>query len=246
MSTVPGPRAREFMELFEASRAGDMEARGRLIEMNLGLVGAIVGRFCGPREDREDLFQVGSLGLLKALDRFDPSLGYSFSTFAFHTILGEVRRYLRDKGPVHVSRTLKERAARAKSARGRLYQQLGREPTVKEVADLLGFEESDVVMALESASPVVSLYEQAGKGTDDARYLIDLVSVPPPDVLETVALNESLESLPPIEKQVLMLRYYGELTQQQVAIRLGVSQSQVSRIERNAIVRMKQMLNEKD
>ncbi len=233
----------DFTSLFQSWRRGDRRARDRLIEMNLGLVGAIAGKFCGPGEDREDLFQVGSVGLIKALERFDPSLGFNFSTYAFHTILGEVRRYLRDRGPVHVSRSLKEQAARIRRERGRLVQELGREPTLKEIAAVVGIDESDVASALEASAGVVSLQEEVGeKGRPEPVYLLDRIGSPPQDVTERLALSESLQSLPALEQEILKMRYFGELTQQEVASRLGISQSQVSRIERGAIVKLRRML----
>jgi RNA polymerase sporulation-specific sigma factor len=233
----------DFGSLFQSWRQGDRRARDRLIESNLGLVGAIVGKFCGPGEDREDLFQVGSVGLIKALERFDPSRGFNFSTYAFHTILGEVRRYLRDKGPLHVSRSLKEQASRVRRERARLAQELGREPTLKEIAAVLGIDESDVAAALEAGAGVVSLYEEVGsKEKPEPLYLLDRIGAPPQDVTERLALAESLEALPALEQDVLKMRYFAELTQQEVARRLGISQSQVSRVERGAIVKLRRML----
>lgn len=242
MTSEPKSAATEFDSLYSAWKAGDRQARDRIIEQNLGLVGAVVGRFQSNTDEREDLFQVGSVGLIKALNRFDPELGFSFSTYAFHTILGEVRRYLRDKGPVHVSRSLKEKALRVRSAHARLDQQLGREPTLREIAQHLGCEESEVVEALESSLPVLSLYEPVIRGGDESQYLLDRVGVPPKDVTEAVALGQTLDGLPHLEREVLRLRYFDELTQQDVAQRLGISQSQVSRIERAAIVQMRSML----
>lgn len=232
----------DFEALFRAWRNGDKRARDRLIEMNLGLVGTIVGRFCGPLEERDDLFQVGSLGLIKALERFDPALGFSFSTYAFHTILGEVRRYIRDSNPVRVSRSIKERAAKVRSFRARLSQTLGREPSIKELAAAVGVEESEVVAALEALAPVISLFEPLNTGRDDPVYLADRIAELPPDVVDGVALKQTIDKLPVIEREVLKLRYFEEMTQQEVAKRLGISQSQVSRIERAAILRMRQML----
>lgn len=243
---MTGPAAEpqaDFSSLFQSWRRGDRRARDRLIEMNLGLVGTIAGKFCGPGEDREDLFQVGSVGLIKALERFDPSRGFNFSTYAFHTILGEVRRYLRDRGPVHVSRSLKEQAARIRRARGKLVQDLGREPTLKEIAAVVGIDESDVASALEASAGVVSLQEEVGeKGSPEPLYLLDRIGSPPQDVTERLALSESLHALPVLEQEIMKMRYFGEMTQQQVASRLGISQSQVSRIERGAIVKLRRML----
>jgi len=241
-SPAAEPQA-DFGSLFQSWRRGDKRARDRLIEMNLGLAGAIAGKFCGPGEDREDLFQVGSVGLIKALDRFDPSRGFNFSTYAFHTILGEVRRYLRDRGPVHVSRSLKEQASRIRRERSRLAQNLGREPTLKEIAAAVGIDESDVASALEASAGVVSLQEEVGeKGKPEPLYLLDRLGSPPQDVTERLALSESLGELPALEQEILKMRYSGEMTQQEVARRLGMSQSQVSRVERGAIVKLRRML----
>jgi len=240
--TCPPGEAADFGSLFRQWQSGDRSARSRLIEMNLGLVGAIVGRFVGAGEEREDLFQVGSIGLIKALDRFNPALGFNFSTYAFHTILGEVRRYLRDRGPVRVSRSLKERAARVRKVSALLSQQLGRDPTVREIAESIGSDESEVVSCLESTAGVVSLYEPASSTRDDPGYLLDRIGIPPKDVTEGVALTEAMEQLSSIERQVVERRYFHEMTQQDVAKDLGISQSQVSRIERRAIMKMREQL----
>jgi len=232
----------QFTQLFDDWKRGDRAARDKIIEMNLGLVGAVVGRFQSVGDEREDLFQVGSIGLIKALERFDPDLGHNFSTYAFHTILGEVRRYIRDRGALRVSRGLKERAVQVRTARAQLCQSLGREPSLKEVAQVLGADEADVCEALESSAPVMSLHDPGLGSDDESSSLLGRIGVSSPDITERVALLQTLDQLPILQKRILLLRYFNEMTQQQVAARLDISQSQVSRLERSAIISVRKMM----
>lgn len=220
-------------ELLEEARKGDNEACERLIVENSGLIWSIVRRYLGRGTDPEDLYQLGSLGFLKAVRGFDPAFGCQFSTYAVPKIAGEIRRFLRDDGAVKVSRTLKERAGIIRMARDRLSAHLGREPSLLELAEETGLELEEIAVAEEACSPVASFQAETGEGLTLESLLGD--EGMEEKIVERVALRGALEALPHREREVLTLRYFRNLTQDKTAKILGVSQVQVSRIERRGV-----------
>ncbi|MGB9803505.1 RNA polymerase sporulation sigma factor SigF [Desulfofundulus sp.] len=238
-------RDEEMRELLRRARAGDKAARERLINCNLKLVFNLVRRFQNRGYELEDLFQIGCIGLMKAIDKFDLNYDVRFSTYAVPMIVGEIRRFLRDDNPVKVSRSVKETAYRIQQARERLTGRLGREPSVGEVAAELGISREDVVTALEAAQAPASIYETLHQDDGDPIYLLDQLQdgeegeVP---WLDHIAVKELLMSLPERDRKILMWRFFEDKTQADVARRLGLSQVQVSRLERQALKKLKEMM----
>lgn len=229
--------------LLEAACGGDNDACERLMEENAGLIWSIVRRYYGRGVDPEDLYQLGCLGFLKAVRGFDPAYGCQFSTYAVPKISGEIRRFLRDDGAVKVSRGVKERAMAIRLARDRLGHSLGREPTLSELAEETGFEPEEIAAADEASLPVTSLQMEAG---EDGFTLENVLGTDGMEesVVERLALRGAIDSLPEREKQVIFLRYYKNLTQDRTAKVLGVSQVQVSRIERKAVEHLRAKLGD--
>ncbi len=232
----------EALELLRAAREGDREAAERLVLENSGLIWSVARRFFGRGVDPDDLYQLGCVGFLKAIAGFDESFGTQFSTYAVPKISGEIRRFLRDDGPVKVSRTLKERALAVGAARQRLEQRLGRSPALSELAEETGLEPEDIAAAETAVSGAESLQRAAG---EDGFTLEQLLGDggEAERVLERLALREALERLPEREKQVIALRYYHDMTQDAASRVIGVSQVQVSRLERRALGRLREMLS---
>ena len=222
--------------------AGDREARRELICGNLRLVLSIVSRYTGRRENADDLFQVGCIGLMKAIDNFNVALDVKFSTYAVPMISGEVRRYLRDNSPVRISRGVRDLAYRALTARDALTARLLREPTVDEIALELGEKRTDVSAAMEAIVEPVSLYEAVYNDGDDSVYVIDqLADSESGDEawVEDIALREAMKKLTPREHKIIEMRFYRGRTQMEIAAEIGISQAQVSRLEKNAIERIR-------
>ncbi len=228
-------------ELLQAAREGDKLACEQVLEDNTGLIWSVVRRYYGRGVEPDDLYQLGCLGFLKAVQGFDQSFGTQFSTYAVPKIAGEIRRFLRDDGSMKVSRGLKERALTIRMARGRLYASLGREPTLSELAEETGFTPEDIAAAETAADPVVSLQAETGDGGLTLEGVLSSGGMED-GLVEQITLHSALERLPERERQVLVLRYYRSLTQTQTAKVLGVSQVQVSRLERRAVERLRQML----
>ena len=229
-------------DLLEEARRGDNEAGTRLIEENGGLIWSIVRRYYGRGTDPEDLYQLGCLGFVKAVRGFDPAFGCQFSTYAVPKIAGEIRRYLRDDGAIKVSRGLKERAAVIRRAREALTAALGREPTLSQLAQETGLEPEEIAAAEEAGLPVASLQMETGDGlTLESALGTDGME---DTVVEREALRGAVAALPERERQVILLRYYRGLTQERAARILGVSQVQVSRLERRAVERLRSKLEE--
>ena len=229
-------------ELLQAAREGDNRACEQVLQENAGLIWSIVRRYYGRGVDPDDLYQLACLGFLKAVRGFDPQFGTQFSTYAVPKIAGEIRRFLRDDGTVKVSRGVKERAAAIRIARGRLQSKLNREPTLAELAEETGLEREEIAAAETAMEPVASLQMETGEG-------MTLESVlgtggMEEQVVEQVVLRQALQELPQQEQQVLLLRYYKGLTQSNTARIIGVSQVQVSRIERRAVNRLRELLGE--
>ena len=234
-------KAPEADALLEAARKGDNDACERMMEENAGLIWSVVKRYYGRGTDPEDLYQLGCLGFLKAVRGFDPAYGCQFSTYAVPKIAGEIRRYLRDDGVVKVSRGVKERAAAIRQARVRLSQRLGREPTLSELSAETGLEPEDIAAAEEASLPVASLQMKAGEDGFTLESMLGTEGMEE-GVVERLALRGAVEALPERERQVIFLRYYKNLTQEKTAKVLGVSQVQISRIERKAMGRLRQAL----
>lgn len=246
---APGPSGPggegDAAELFRRWRRGDRAARDRLVELNLPLVRHLVERLPAGRGEREDLLQAGVVGLLKAIDGYDPGRGTRFSTYAVPTILGELRAYLRTaSSPIHVSRDLRELAERARRLEAELTQARGRSPNVTELAERLGVERDRLLEALAAREGVRSLDAPLEEGEPEGSTLASLVGGDPPESewLQSVQLRQAMERLEPRERILLQLRFFQDMTQQQVAERLGLSQVHVSRLERRALERLRRLL----
>ena len=232
----------ETYDLIKKSQSGDETARELLLEENSGLVWAVVRRFLGRGAETDDLYQLGCLGFLKAVDGFDPEFGTQFSTYAVPKIAGEIRRFLRDDGAVKVSRGIKERAATIKTARSQLIGELGREPTVSEIADRTGITPEDIAMAEMATANIESIHQQTGdEGFTLESVLTDTKSED--TMLEKIALDQAISCLSEREGMVIRLRYFHGLTQERTAKVLQVSQVQVSRIEKKALGHLKTLLS---
>lgn len=228
-------------ELIRLSQMGDMAARETLLQENNGLIWSVALRFTGRGTEQEDLYQLGCLGFLKAIDGFDLSFGTQFSTYAVPKIAGEIRRFLRDDGAVKVSRSLKERAASVKSARTQLTNSLGREPLLSELAEKTGFTTEEIALAETATAAVESIQQEAG---EDGFCLEDILTDTDSEesMVEAISLRQAIGSLPEREATVIRLRYFHGLTQQRIAQVLQVSQVQVSRIERKALEKLKVLM----
>lgn len=228
-------------ELIESAQAGDRQAVETLVTENSGLIWSIARRFLGRGTEADDLYQLGCLGFLKAVEGFDLSYGTQFSTYAVPKIAGEIRRFLRDDGAVKVSRGLKEQAATIKSVRSRLTGALGREPTIQEISRQTGFTPEEIAMAETATAATESIQRQTGEdGFSLENVLTDTESEE--RMVEKIALGQAIEKLPQREKMVIQLRYFHGLTQQRVARVMDVSQVQVSRIEKKAIEQLRQLM----
>ncbi len=234
-------KEKEKIELLKAMHSGDKYARDKLINGNLRLVLSVIQRFTNRGENLDDLFQVGCIGLIKAIDNFDISQNVRFSTYAVPMIIGEIRRYLRDNNAVRVSRSMRDTAYHAMQVKEKLQNELNREPTVEEIAKELGVDSSQVVIALESIVDPVSLYEPVYNDGGDTIYVMDQVSSldTDKDWLDEIVIKETIKDLSEREKRILSLRFMQGKTQMEVAKEIGISQAQVSRLEKNVIDRIK-------
>ncbi len=238
--------AEDTIRLIEAAHQGDKEARDRLVMENVGLIWSIVRRFSGRGYELEDLFQIGSIGLLKAIDKFDTNYAVKFSTYAVPMIQGEIKRFLRDDGMVKVSRTLKENGWKIKKAAEQLAFQLGRDATLEEIAATTELSVEDIIMAMEANEEVESIYRTVYQGDGNEIYLLDKIEAredssvgQTENLLNHMMLEQLLEELSVEEKKLIILRYYKEKTQTEVAKELGISQVQVSRLEKKILLRMR-------
>jgi RNA polymerase sporulation-specific sigma factor len=235
----------ETIELIKLAQKGDSRAKEILVESNLGLIRSVLKGFASRGIDFEDLFQIGSIGLLKAIDKFDLSFDVKFSTYAVPMIVGEIKRFLRDDGIIKVSRSLKQVSYLAKRAEEKLSKELGREPTIQEISDEIGVEKEEIVMALEASYQPEYLYDVVHQNDGSALYLIDKLSAEEDetvDVVDNIVLKDILSQLKPRDRQVIFLRYFKDKTQIEVANTLGISQVQVSRIEKRIIEDMRKIL----
>ena len=234
----------EKLELLKKVKSGDMKAREDLITGNLRLVLSVIQRFAGRGESPDDLFQVGCIGLIKAIDNFDTSLDVRFSTYAVPMISGELRRYLRDNTSVRVSRSLRDLAYKAMQAKEGLITNNQKEPTIEEIAKVVGSPKEDVVMALESITEPISLFEPVYSDAGDTIYVMDQIGDKNDDTnwLEEIMLKDAVSSLNERERKILNLRFFVGKTQIEVAEEIGISQAQVSRLEKGAIRKIKSLL----
>lgn len=233
--------------LIPLAKAGDKNAMNRVIEMNLPLVSSISKKFLNRGYDYEDIFQIGSIGLVKAIKNFDPSFNVKFSTYAVPMIIGEIKRFIRDDGIIKVSRNVKSLARKLHFDKEQLTKDLGRDPTIEEISKYSGVEKEDIVFAIESSTGLSYLYDTIHQDDGAPVLLIDKLSekgVEDTAMIDKIALKEALRSLDTKSRQIIMLRYFKDKTQVQVAKLLGISQVQVSRIEKKVLVVMKQKLEE--
>jgi RNA polymerase sporulation-specific sigma factor len=236
----------DTIELIRLSQQGDKEARDRVITENVGLVWSIVRRFMSRGHETEDLFQIGSIGLIKAIDKFDMSYDVKFSTYAVPMIMGEIKRFLRDDGAIKVSRSMKETAGKIRVIRERLGSLYGREPTLEEISKELNLAKEEVLMALESGSEVESLYKTIYQGDGNAIYLIDKLEQTNDEsenMIDKLALRETIASLDEKDQELIRLRYFMNRTQTDIAKEMGISQVQVSRLEKKILLKMRERMS---
>ena len=231
----------EMRELLDRSHHGDKDARDKLICGNLRLVLSVIQRFTSRGENPDDLFQVGCIGLIKAIDNFDPSHEVMFSTYGVPMISGEVKRFLRDNNAVRVSRSMRDTAYRAMQIKEQLTNENGKEPNITEIAKRMELPPEDIVIALESIVEPVSLYEPVFSDGGDTIYIMDQVkgSTTDGDWLEEIAMREAIRDLTDRERKILSMRFIDGKTQTEVAGEIGISQAQVSRLEKGAMSRIK-------
>lgn len=235
----------ETMMLIDRAHQGDKEARDQLVLDNMGLIWSIVRRFQGRGSEMEDLFQIGSIGLLKAIDKFDLSYEVRFSTYAVPMITGEIKRFLRDDGMIKVSRSLKEMGIKARAAREALTYSLGREPTVEEIAQKIGASKEEEAASMEAGAEVESLYKSVQKQDESGLCLMDKIEDQNQDhekLLNHMVLEELIEQLGDKEKEIILRRYYENQTQTEIAKALNISQVQVSRLEKRILRQMREKL----
>lgn len=231
----------EKIELLKKARQGDKQAREELIKGNLRLVLSVIQRFQNRGESMDDLFQVGVIGLIKAIDHFNLDLNVKFSTYAVPMCIGEIRRYLRDDSPIRVSRSMKDTAYKAMQVKEELINKNKKEPSVDEIAKALNMEKSEVVLALEAIVDPISLYEPVYNDGGDTIYVMDQVgdNNTDGDWIDEIMIKDELKNLEPREKNILYLRFMQGKTQMEVAKEVGISQAQVSRLEKTALKRIK-------
>ena len=235
----------EKNELLKKSKNGDLHAREELISGNIRLVLSVIQRFGSRGEDADDLFQVGCIGLIKAIDNFDLDVGVRFSTYAVPMIIGEIRRYLRDNSMIRVSRSQRDLAYRALRAKEELSLRLSRDPTDAEIAAELGAEASDVTEALTSITTPLSLYEPVFSEGGDALYLMDQISDDKENDeawIDNIAIGEAMKRLSERERSIISMRFFRGKTQMEIADEIGISQAQVSRIEKSALDRIRKQI----
>lgn len=232
----------ETMKLINMAHEGDKAARDQLVMDNVGLIWSIVRRFSGRGYEMEDLFQIGSIGLIKAIDKFDTGFEVKFSTYAVPMITGEIKRFLRDDGMIKVSRSIKELGFKVRAAREEMTYSLGREPTIEEIAARLETSREEVAASMEAGAEVESLYRPTGTGDDNTMFLMDRLEEENNDheeLLNRMVLKELMEDLSDEQREIIVRRYFYNQTQTQIAGELGISQVQVSRLEKRILKEMR-------
>lgn len=242
---LPLLKNEEKEELFKRIKQGDEEAREIYIKGNLRLVLSVIKRFSNSNENVDDLFQIGCIGLIKAIDNFDSTLDVKFSTYAVPMIIGEIRRYLRDNNSIRVSRSLRDTAYKAIYAKEGLIKKNLKEPTINEIADEIGISKEDIVFALDAIQSPVSLYEPVYTEGGDTLYVLDQISDKKnkeENWIEEISLSEAIKRLNERESHIIKLRFFEGKTQMEVACEINISQAQVSRLEKSALKNMKNYL----
>ncbi len=245
-ATLPLLSANEKQELLQRIQSGDKAARDQFIRGNLRLVLSIVQRFSQSNEHMDDLFQIGCVGMIKAVDNFDCSQGVQFSTYAVPMILGEIKRFLRDSSPIRVSRSLKDTAYKALYAKEHYIKAHQKEPTINEISEEIGISPEMIVLAMDAIASPVSLYEPVFSDGGDTLYIIDQVrdkKNKEDTWVEHLALSDALRHITPRERQIIRLRFFIGKTQTETAQEIGISQAQVSRLEKCALSTMKKYLS---
>lgn len=235
----------EKTALLLRTRMGDLDAREELIKGNLRLVLSIVQRFSSRNENMDDLFQVGCIGLIKAIDNFNTELDVKFSTYAVPMIIGEIRRYLRDNNSIRVSRSVRDLAYKALQVKEELTKTLSYEPSIEMIAKEIGQKKEDIVCAMEAISDPVSLFEPVYNDSGDSVYIMDQIRDTSSDDelwIEDIALKEAIKSLNQREKKIINMRFYAGKTQSEIAEEIGISQAQVSRLEKGALEQIKKQI----
>lgn len=230
------------IELIDKSHHGDKGARDRLVEENVGLIWSIVKRFAGRGYEMEDLFQIGSIGLIKAIDKFDTSFEVKFSTYAVPMIMGEIKRFLRDDGMIKMSRSIKENAYKIKSAEEKIRKQEGRDPGIEEIEKVTGIAKEEILMAMEACVEVESIYRSVYSNDENEICLVDKLTDKRnenEDTINRLVLQSLLNDLEEKERNLIQLRYFEDKTQTETAKKLGISQVQVSRLEKRILLRMR-------
>ncbi len=233
----------DTLELIEKAKNGDKEARDKVITNNIPLVWSIVRRFSNRGQEPQDLFQIGTIGLIKAIDKFDNTFDVKFSTYAVPMITGEIKRFLRDDGMIKVSRSLKEMAGKIRTIQDSLSKELGRDPTIEEISKEMNIEVEDIAMAVSANSEVESLYKTIYQGDGSAIYLIDKLELANDEqdtMLNKIALQKVMNSLEKKDRELIELRYYMNWTQTDIAKKFGISQVQVSRLEKKILKKMRE------
>lgn len=243
-SKLPVLSNEEKKELFIKIKEGDLEARERFINGNLRLVLSVLQRFSGRSENMDDLFQVGCVGLIKSIDNFDLSLNVQFSTYAVPMIIGEIRRYLRDNNPIRVSRSIRDLAYKALQAREKLTKEFNKEPTIDQIAKEVGVDREEIVFSFEAIQDPLSLQEPVYNDGSESIYIMDQIG----DTKNTdekwtdnLAIKQAMKKLNDREKMIITKRFFDGRTQMEVADEIGISQAQVSRLEKDAITRIKKL-----
>lgn len=232
----------DIFELIEKSQKGDKEATALIIEQNQGLVWSVVKKFAGRGLEFDDLYQIGVIGLMKCIDKFDTSFEVKFSTYAVPMIMGEIRRFLRDDGMIKISRPIKELSIKIKYAKDEFTRKTGTMPTIGELADMLEVTNEDIILALDVTRDVESLYQSTNRSDGSTVYLLDKIASKNDDeekIIDVLALNQVIDKLPSKEREIIMLRYFEDKTQSEVAKIIGVSQVQVSRLEKKVLLSMR-------
>lgn len=246
-SKLPVLTGEEKENLLEKVKEGDENARELYIKGNLRLVLSVIKRFSGCNENADDLFQIGCIGLMKAIDNFDTTLNVKFSTYAVPMIIGEIRRYLRDNNSIRVSRSLRDIAYKAIYARESYMKKNQKEPAIQEIAEEIGIAQEDIVYAMDAIQSPVSLFEPVYTEGGDTLYVMDQISDKKnreENWVEVISLQEAMKRLDEREKHIIDLRFYEGKTQMEVALEIGISQAQVSRLEKNALKSMKNYLRD--
>lgn len=231
-------------QLLLRAKEGDKSAKEQLVNNNMGLVHHIVRRFTGRGVETEDLIQIGSIGLLKAIDNFDVTFGVQFSTYAVPMIQGEIRRFMRDDGMIKISRSIKENSFKISKAVNEYVQTYGTEPTVNMLCEKTGLAKEDIVLAMEASAEVESIYKTTGSGDENERFLVDRLAGEAKEedkIVNRVLLRQLLDTLSGKDKELLNLRYFEDKTQVQVAKKLGISQVQVSRMEKKILMGLRKI-----